>query len=241
VYVGLKTYSEAAGPNDAVVNQIIADANQIYSQTRWLLSETEGSISDSDSDSEQDTKGSYDGLKLLVKDIKTHLDCLLDISTSLESPAFDTEGVDEPNTLKIEQRSPHDYHSDLILAKFPKVHVNLALCLGITSWNRYQRMQEERERSANGSTSQPTQEQLVDPDAKSGLGISEFQDSGIGTSLPSAPPTRYAETAISFMTGKAGGKRVQIPPLPAEAKTGALFECNACGKHIRARNNREWR
>jgi hypothetical protein len=97
-------------------------------------------------------------------------------------------------------------------------------------------MQQEREENAKANA---TMKAPVSA-AKSLAAISEFQDSGLGTSLPSAP-TRYAETVISFMTSIAGGKRVQIPSLPAEAKTGARFECHACGRHIRATNNRDWR
>jgi hypothetical protein len=125
--------------------------------------------------------------------------------------------------------------ADLIVAKFPKAHVELVECLGKISWDRYQRMQQEREINANipGGTAASAQK-------SSGTG-SEFRDSALGPSLPSVSATGYAETVISFMTGITEGKRVHFPPLPSAAKTGAQFECNACGRHIRAVNNREWR
>jgi hypothetical protein len=130
----------------------------------------------------------------------------------------------------------HHYHADLVLAKFPKAHSDLVECLGKISWDRYQRMQQEREDNANANAVMHAPASAV----KSLAAISDFQDSGLGTSVPSAP-TRYAETVISFMTSIAGGKRVQIPSLSAEAKAGAQFECHACGRHIRATNNRDWR
>ncbi|KAF2036132.1 hypothetical protein EK21DRAFT_52546, partial [Setomelanomma holmii] len=219
----------------------MVNADQIYSQTRWILNSADADLSDSDSDSETGIGNEPGGFQTFVKDIKTHLDCLLDLSSALDCPAVDTNTPDEPSILKVEQRAAHDYHADLILAKFPKAHIDLAQCLGKTSWQRYQRMQQEREHNANGNTTSPAQEQAMASDAKSSLAISEFQDSGLGSSLPSAPPTRYAETVISFMTSITGGNRVQIPPLPAEAKIGAPFECNACGRQVRAFNNREWR
>jgi hypothetical protein len=205
----------------------------------------EESVSDSDSDSDSDKSGDeqeQSGLERLVKDVKTHVDCLVDLGNALECPAIDPEHEDEPSVLKFEQRAAHDYHADLILAKFPKAHVELVVCLGRISWDRYQRMQEQREVNANAITSlHIDNEGIVASAQKSRLADSEFKDSGLGTSLPSAPPSRYAETVISFMTSIAGGKRVQIPPLPTEARNGAQFECNACGKNIRATNNREWR
>jgi len=172
-----------------------------------------------------------------------HIDCLVDLSDALEHPAEDPQQhKDEPSVLRVKQRAAHDYHADLILAKFPKAHIELAECLGKISWDRYQRMQQEREINAKAVVASSVQEQeLQGCGNKSHVADSEFQDSGLGTSLPSAPPTRYAETMISYMTSVAEGKRVQIPSLSAEARSGQKFECNACGKLIRAQNNREWR
>jgi hypothetical protein len=107
----------------------------------------------------------------------------------------------------------------------------LLQCLGRTSWDRYLRMQRERDSNAHIISIQ---------DGKSCFSKSEFQDSGIGTSLPHGVST-YAETIISFATSISGGKRVDIPPLPPGAKKGMPFECNACGNSIKATNNRDWR
>lgn len=62
-----------------------------------------------------------------------HIQCLKDLSNSLESPAIDPEPTDEPSVLNIQQRTAHDYHVDLITAKFPKAQMELAECLGKTS------------------------------------------------------------------------------------------------------------
>jgi hypothetical protein len=107
----------------------------------------------------------------------------------------------------------------------------LLQCLGKTSWDRYLRMQRERDSNAHIISIQ---------DGKSCFSRSEFQDSGIGKSLPHGAST-YAETIISFATSISGGQRVDIPPLPPGAKKGVPFECNACGNSIKATNNRDWR
>jgi hypothetical protein len=209
------------------------------------LKETEGDISDSDSDSDSCSdnispaaKGGDEGIERMVKEVKMHVNCLIDLSSALEFPAIDPQPIDEPSVLKIEQRAAHDYHVDLITAKFPKVQAQLAERLGRISWARYQRMQQERE--VNASIAAPEEEDMAALAPKSHMLNSEFRDSGLGTSLP-VPPTRYAETALSFMTSITGGKRVDIPPLPPKARTGLQFECNACGRCICALNNREWR
>lgn len=219
----------------------------MYSQIRWLLKEPDGNVSDSDSDgySSSDSDSSTPenkgvGLARFAEDVKMHVQCLSDLSNTLESPAIDPAPTDEPSVLKIEQRAAHDYHVDLITAKFPKAQISLAECLGKMSWDRYQRMQQEREINARNVVGSAPEEEMMASVQKSRVADSDFKDSGLGTSLP-APPTRYAETVISYMTSIAGGKRVQIPSLPTDAKTGSQFECNACGRHIRAVNNREWR
>lgn len=227
--IGLNKHASAKS-GDVTVMHMCSSTAEIYEQTKWLSKGFDECTSDSDSDSD-DTEE----IKTLAEDVKTYTNCLIDLSTALDSPAVDPIHHDEPCGLKIEQRAAHDYHADLILAKYPKANADLVECLGKTSWQRYQRIKEERESNATA------QMHLEAPAAKSHVADSEFQDSGLGTSLPSAPRTTYAETIISFMTSIAGGKRVQIPPLSAQAKAGAIFECNACGRHIRATTNRDWR
>ncbi|KAL5113435.1 hypothetical protein ACEQ8H_008679 [Pleosporales sp. CAS-2024a] len=238
---GLYKYAQKGDP---ATDQLRIHNSRIYSQTKWLLKEIEDSSdSESDSDTGSDSGNSGDeisgGMCRLAEDIKMHVQCLIDLSNALEYPAIDPEPTDEPSVLRVEQRAAHDYHTGLITAKFPKMQDELAESLGRTSWNRYLRMQNEREINAT-NTMYPAPEEMDGSALKSRMAGSDFKDSGLGTSLP-APPTRYAETVISFMTSITGGNRVQIPPLPPQAKIGAQFECNACGRQIRAVNNRDWR
>jgi hypothetical protein len=233
--------------NDPVAIRLRVEMAQLHSQTKWLTSRPEESSSDS-SDNDSDASGlggAPTELGHLAEDVKTHIDCLTELSNALEFPAEDPEDDDdEPSALRVEQRTAHGYYADLILAKFPKAQIELAESLGKISWDRYQRMQQEREYNSSANAVSSIQEQHVGEAAtKSRFADSEFQDSGLGTSLqvPSVSATRYAETIISYMTSMTGGKRVQIPPLSAEAKAGAKFECNACSKYICAETNREWR
>jgi hypothetical protein len=170
-------------------------------------------------------------LQELAQSIKVYTDCLTDLSSALVCPALEPEYDNEPSAVALETYSANDYHTELIRAKFPRAEMILLQCLGKTSWDRYLRMQRERDSNAHTISIQ---------DGKSCFSRSEFQDSGIGASLPHGASS-YAETIISFATSISGGKRVDIPPLPPGAKKGVPFECNACGNSVKATNNRDWR
>lgn len=229
---GLRKYVLAQKPDEAIL--LLCDAaTKLHSQTAWLLTDREDDVSNSDTESSSSSDEDTTQVQELVHRVRTYTNCLIDLGIALDNPALEPEHDDGPSLITLEQRSAHDYHTDLIKAKFPDAEYRLLQNLGHTSWDRYQRMQQERDLNAHT---------LLEPEActKSQAASSEFQDSGIGTSLPQTVPT-YAETIVSFISSISDGNRVNIPPLSAEAKKGLPFECNACGKLIRATNNREWR
>src|SRR5690242_256553 len=219
----------------SIAEKLISTSVELCDQTRYLL--TDACDSSSESDSENDTStsdGEHDAKsEHYVRSIKTYTSCLLDLGAALDCPALEPHHEDIPGLVTLEPRSADGYYTELIRAKFPQAEIPLLQRLGEASWNRYQRLQKEREVNAQESS-------MLMYGAKSENGKSEFQDSGLGTSLPQTP-SAYAETIVSFATSISGGQRLNLPPLPAEAKQGLPFECNACGRHIRAANNREWK
>lgn len=217
------------------------NAQVVYEQTKFILADLEDTASDSGSDADSyEDELDQDNLDSVVDEIKTYTQCLVDLNTALECPAMDPDhGDNESNILRLGERSVHEYYADLIIAKYPKVDLDIAACLGKVSWDRYQRMQQERNSNLNNHTMY-SEEQALSMVPKSHLAESAFQDSGLGTSIPAEPST-YAATVISFMSSVSGGKQIQVPPLSTEARDGKAFECNACGKHIKATTNREWR
>jgi len=212
------------------------NAQVAHEQTKFILAELEDTASDSGSDA--DSSGDEfdrDNLDSVVDEIKTYIQCMVDLNAALERPATDPDRCDnEPSIPRLGERKVHEYFAALIIAKFPKANLDVAECLGKANWDRYQRMQEERNNNLNNHT--VYSEELP----KSHLAKSAFQDSGLGTSIP-AQPTTYAATVISFMSSVSDGKQIQVPPLSTEARNGKAFECNACGKYIKATTNREWR
>lgn len=206
------------------------NATHVYQQTRWRIDDDQSS-----SEGDVTLDGSEEPVRVgvLIRKTKIYIECLGDIGASLSCPAPDDLGDEETNSLGLEQRSAADYHTDRLRAKFPSAEIDLLECLGRSSWDRYQRMQHERELNTQ-------RQDITIPGSKSRAVYSEFQDSGLGTSIP-AGASSYAATVVSLMSSVAGGKRVEIPPLSAEAKLGEPFECIACGKLIRLTNDRHWR
>ncbi|KAJ8114276.1 hypothetical protein OPT61_g3797 [Boeremia exigua] len=208
--------------SDLVVNHLLASAVKLCDQTRWLLTDINDSTSDNDSDSDSDSAASSSDVwdrseaTNLAQSIKTYTDCLIDLGSALDYPALEPYQEGAPGLVTLELRSADDYHTALIRAKFPQAEISLLQHLGQASWSRYQRMQKEREVNAYGEVTLISNE-------KSQIAKSEFKDSGIGTSLPQAT-SAYAETVVSFMTSISGGQRVNIPPLPTEAKAGLPFK-----------------
>ncbi|XP_014559745.1 hypothetical protein COCVIDRAFT_43954, partial [Bipolaris victoriae FI3] len=227
--------------NDASVRRQHTAASEFYSEWKWYLKAADENSSEDESDSGDDHE-EEDSLPrradVMIRRTKTYVNCLMGLGTALECPAPDESHDDEPGVVGVGPRFAHDYHTDLIQTKYPKAEVHLVQVLGKISWSRFLRMQRERD---NNTAATPELHGLLAPLATKSTGLSsEFQDSGIGTSL-AKPQSSYAESTVSFMTSVPGGERVRIPPLPAEGKNGQPFECIACAKLVRAENNREWR
>ncbi|PVI03075.1 hypothetical protein DM02DRAFT_670041, partial [Periconia macrospinosa] len=207
------------------------DAQILHDQMKYILSNSGEDISDSDSDSDSESnqsssKGDEDRRTNFMEQIKAYTACLMDLSTALEFPATDPGFGDEPVLPRLEERSAHEYYADLILSKFPKAGTDLADCLGKVSWDRYKRLQATRQRNEHN-------EAVIITGGAQSTASKSFKDSGLGA-------TTYAESVISFVSSLSNGQRVQIPPLPAEAKKGERFECSACGDFIIATTNRTW-
>jgi hypothetical protein len=233
--------------SDVTILRRHAVALELYVQTKWLVLNDDDSDGDSDGDSESEAQsddahseskaaGQMMRAKSMVGKIETYTNCLMAMGSALDCPAPDDEHVDKTGQLSGEQRCASDYHADLIKAKFPQADVLLVHQLGKASWERYQRMQQERELNTNKGIVPTTSN-------KSHANLSEFQDSGLGTSL--APPVSYYASTIvsarSLMSSITGARGTNLPSLSSEARSGALFDCSACGKSIRAVTNREWR
>lgn len=222
----------------------IAEAQSLCTKTDIpkLIEESRYAIADDDNDgsaSETSDGGSdtdFDPTRLDVKDILEDLDtytqCLADSSPSLACPAMDyADPEDVPANTIFRSRDVQQYYADIIRERFPEAAADIVDQLGRSNWERYKRVSDER--AANLQASQLTVEVF------DGVAASCFQDSGLGSSLPTQ--TNYAPSMNSCFSGWADGGRPHIPPLSEEAKRGKPFECDACGKLIRVTNGRDWK
>lgn len=197
----------------------------LLEESRYVISglqeDSDGYESDSD-DSEYNYPN--DSIQATAEDIKTYIQCLVDLSSSISCPAMDPEYRDQiPTLLTFEKRNAHDYYADLISTKFPQASSDLVDRLGKANWSRYQRIQAERIANASAEA-----QDIPQFEAASVLAGSKFHDSGLGSSIPAQ--TTYAATIVSFISSLTDGNRPQIPPLPEEARKGQPFDCDACGK-----------
>ena len=170
--------------------------------------------------------------KDILEDLDTYTQCLVDLSPSLAFPATDRANPEEALVgMIVRSREPHQYHANLIGARFPEAAPEIVEHLGRCNLERYKRVSAER--IANLQTPQLPGKVLDEGTA------SHFQDSGLGSSLPAQMD--YAPSMTSYFSSSAGGDRPHLPALPEEAKRGTPFTCDACGEMIRVTNKRDWK
>ncbi|KAI8716925.1 hypothetical protein NCS52_00987100 [Fusarium sp. LHS14.1] len=183
-------------------------------------------------DSSSDSTSGYSTADIheLAEDLKTDVDCLIELDQIIREPVPDLEP--ETKDTDASQHSwevvPHQPFVESIEKRFPKAGTELFSLLGMVNYDRFLRCQDERER--NQLLGEQT-EQAVEI-----TGGSKFHDSGLGSSLN--PASSYAETIMSY---KDGNRSVKIPPLPEQAKGGKSFPCVACGRLVTMTTNSQWK
>lgn len=137
--------------------------------------------------------------------------------------------------------------------KFPSIDSNLADRLGEANWQRFRRLLSLNRTDKSKATSldpdseeEPGEEDLERvPEPSAYAPISEFQDSGLGTSVPAA--SKYAASVAShtsFLSTQSAAHRgaVRAPPTPIEVAQGRPFQCFVCAKiQSRIKNRADWK
>ncbi|KAL6362578.1 hypothetical protein LRP88_03869 [Fusarium phalaenopsidis] len=180
--------------------------------------------SSSDSTSEYSTADVHE----LAEDLKTDVDCLIELDQMIRDPATDPEPETVEADVSLSSWAPHQVFANKIEHRFPGADSKLFSSLGMINYQRYLRCQTERNRN-QVHAEQPEQAVQVTTGSK-------FHDSGLGSSLN--PASSYAETIMSY---RDGNRSVRIPPLPEEAKGGEAFPCVACGSSVIITTNSQWK
>jgi hypothetical protein len=188
-----------------------------------------------ESDNRPDSPGilDEDSLDDIVADLKTDMQCLIDLDPMYECPVNDLES--EPPDSPAESPpswTPYQYYVDRICRQFPLANPDLVLRFGQGNLNRFLRVLAERE-------DQLEREQATDLHGGevATLEHSKFHDSGIGSSIPVA--SKYADTVMSFQ--QVDGSSLQIPSLPEKGKQGQPFLCMVCARTIYITNRPLWK
>lgn len=194
--------------------------------------------SDSDTDdSSSDAETEKESLVHIAQILKVTVGCLVGMGSRL-----DNRTIQRNERLPSKPIEDTQWHASVPLIerirnRYPECNVDLATRLGKANWRR---IQERRKRIEENEQSQEPEDfsNPLDsdhhPDVHEKTVIpSTLHDSGIGTSVPSAPSQR-AETVVSY-NGAAGGS-IRVPPLPKEVRP-----CVGCGQMLQMSNMVKWK
>ena len=174
------------------------------------------------------------GIEELCSTLRTKIESLSILSSSLECPAEDEFDNEEARDW-LQDRPAHEYFVDLVRSRFPLAEKRLVESLGRSNWNRYKHVRKQRENAQD-------ELEVVATDNKT---KSVFHDSGIGSSAPAQSvladdrtQSKYAATVIS---SRAEASHKRLPPLPEEARSGKPFKCEVCDRTVKIRRTKEWK
>ncbi|KAI0133318.1 hypothetical protein F4776DRAFT_128952 [Hypoxylon sp. NC0597] len=205
-----------------------------------------GDDSDSDSDSGSDTSNSEpEDLEEIAEDLRTDTQCLLDLGSRFEEEPVGPIVAEIP--VNPEPRiswNPSEHFSERIRRRYPDCEITVAKRLGKISWNRLLRCQDMKTRNEHsGSAAVERSKAISDKVAGTIVASTAFNDSGLGSSVPTEPyapdPIHYEETIVSYH-GAAGGS-IRVPALSDEAKEGVPFLCVGCGRTVNITNTSAWK
>lgn len=192
----------------------------------FAIHSVDHSDSESDSGSEaSSTSGDYT-VEDIVEDLKTDIQCLVDLGPRYKEPIRDRVVVEKAALPPpVANWDPAEHWASRIRHRYPHGDAAFAQFLGQTNWDRAQRLYSWKERNIR-EAQQPAATAGPAYKPSGTVGASDFQDSGLGTSI--VTPSSYAETLLSYH-GTNGGS-IKIPTIPAEAVEGSQFVCDICGR-----------
>ena len=159
------------------------------------------------------------------------------LNSSLEWPAEDCSDTEEEARKwnDHQDRSAHEYFTELIASRFPRADQELVESLGISNWNRFNFVQKQRKVAHN--------DPVTTVQDKSTRSRSTFQDSGFGSSETTIRPVQPAvsEYAATVISSRAEASHKRLPPLPREARSGQPFTCEVCERTVSITRTRDWK
>jgi hypothetical protein len=223
----------------------IADAKSRPKQETVDEIDTVGSLMESFSLSDSGSSAGLNDTEETVKDLKGHIDCLLDLVPALESPAKDLTLEDkmyilsEKNDMSAEARL---FFAEII-SRWPSTDELFARRLAEANWKRRERLrakllevqgrdreeEEEEEEEAENEGPVISERSRASPWALSSpTSPSATNTSGLDHTAPSE-----TSLATSFNEEDSNIIRRRIPQLPENHEWGTAFRCIVCGDTLR--------
>lgn len=203
--------------------------------------------SGSESSSSSDRANDWDEIQ---EDLATEVECLLVLDPIIRCPAPDIRkrrGNHGKEKIAIDWQ-PHQSYSDKITNRFPDAAAELVDRLARANWERFLKTKTAREENIAAAEEDAKAAEVAVAVVGAEVGVqlehaltdpvsSKFNDSGVGSSIRT--DTSYAETIMSYQAQ--GRESVRVPPLPEGARQGKPFDCVACGRQLRIKNNSAWK
>jgi rubrerythrin len=210
--------------------------------------DTVGSLMESFNLSDSDSSTDSCDAEEHIEDLKSYVDCLMDLAPTLEHPAKDVIHNDRQNTFSNANDIPAEAHPffDEIIARYPSVDERFARRLAKANWNRRERL---RRKIISARLEQP---QMMVEDEKQGkeegtehLAMSERST---GSSWATSNAASRSMTTTSGLKGRApsvtsfatsfddedsNSFRRRIPQFPQDKQFGDTFTCIVCGDTLK--------
>ncbi|KAL2071260.1 hypothetical protein VTL71DRAFT_12495 [Oculimacula yallundae] len=225
---------------EILITQEMHDLGILIEKARLI---TEGDYESDDSSNSVDSV-KEDSLSV-INSLGVYVGCLMELLPSMEETlaSLDWEEVDDTKQsqpIDFQISGPAQPYVLKVYDKFPLADLHLMHRLGEANWQRHM--------SLRAICDEDEEERVVFPQEMPKItfvAVSEFKDSGVGSSLPAH--STYAATVAShssFQTTADEKNRgnLRVPPTPKEVSEGEPFQCQICGQFLRNIKNRvDWR
>ena len=185
------------------------------------------------------TVGSF-GDSNVIESIEVDVQCLMELSSALnESRAYyetTTTTACHEDHLDFKVSEPAWSYITNIRDKFAAAPESLVHRLGEANWQRHLRLRRAMSTQTSEESRLPEEPHSVFKP------LSNFHDSGIGTTIPSL--TQYAQSHTSFRSSNSAvdKRSVRVPPTPSEVTEQKPFECSICFRILTGIRNRiDWK
>ena len=213
-----------------------------------------------DSESETSSTCSEDGLPSITAALQCDVDCLMDLVPTMERTLAHLDATAQKDHSRREvvfavSEAARPWVSN-VSDKFGKADTKLVERLGESNWQRFLTVRARMSQIASAPKDIlaphfekiPVQAVFKENPQSIFRPLSMFHDSGLGSSIPSAPASsNYAQSVAShtsFITSLAEGEDSsrRVPPTPAEVASGEPFRCKICGHQLfNIKNRIDWK